>query len=87
MNASISKSGAFSIWVQILEPMNQPFIHTEIFIDSGKGEFDFELLNRTVDICELFHNQGYEPLLQIFYKILRDKGSWPNKCPIQKVFI
>lgn len=87
MNASISQSGAFNIWVQILENLNQPFVHTEIYVDSGKGEIDFELLNRTIDICEFLRNQRYEPLLQIFYAIVRERGSWPKTCPVQKVFL
>ncbi len=85
LNATLSRSGAISVDVEILEDFNHPFLHAKIFADSGSSQYDFEIVNRTVDLCELFRNKGYEPLLQIFYKMLLERGPWPTACPIRKV--
>lgn len=85
INASVSQSGALTVFVQILENLEHPFMHSALFFDSGKGGYDFEILNRTVNLCEFFRNTRYEPLLQIFYKILLENGPWPTTCPIRKV--
>lgn len=84
-NASLSPDGALSVFVQILENLNHPIAYTEVYVDSGNGQYDFEILNRTVNLCEFLRNKRYEPLLQIFYRIVSEGGSWPTACPIQKV--
>lgn len=86
VNASLSQSGAISIFVEILENYNHPIVFVKLFIDSGTGWYDFEVMNRTVDVCQFFRNKRYEPLLQIFYKVLLESGPFPKACPIRKVF-
>lgn len=85
VNAALSPSGALTVIVDVLGDVNHPFAHTKIYVDSGNGQYDFEIMNRTVNFCEFFRNKGYEPLLQIFYKILLENGPWPTACPIRKV--
>lgn len=85
MNATLSTSGAMTIFVEVLDEINNVFGQAEVFIDSGTGRYDFEVLNRLVDFCQFFRNKRYEPLLQIFYKIFVENGSWPKSCPIRRV--
>lgn len=87
INASLSPSGALSVFVEILEDVNHPFAHAEIYADSGTGQYDFEVINRTVDICKFFHKKRYEPLLQLVYKTISENGAWPTSCPIRKVVV
>lgn len=85
VNAALSPTGALTIFVEVLGDVNHPFAHTKIYVDSGNGQYDFEIMNRTVNFCEFFRSKSYEPLLQIFYKILLENGPWPTACPIRKV--
>lgn len=58
-----------SVFVQILENINHPYAYTEVYFDSGHDQYDFEIEKRTVNLCEFFRNNHYEPPLHTF-------GEW-----------
>lgn len=70
----------------IKEPVMNPCILVELFLQSPDTHlYDMEVVNRTIDICRLFKNILYEPLIQIIYGIALESGDFPNSCPIKPV--
>lgn len=88
VNASFDNSGRFSLYVEFLNIIRNPFLHTGIYFESDNGKYDLELLNRTVDMCKLYRNKRYEPILQVIFKLLENNFThWLKNCPIKKVTI
>lgn len=70
----------------VYEQLSHPHGLVEIFMQSpDSGRYDVELFNRTIDICKMFENSLYEPLLQLLYGIALEFGYYPKSCPIKPV--
>ncbi len=77
---------ALSIHVQIKEPLIKPIIRSQIYLQSlENGQYEVELMNRTIDVCKFLSNKLHEPLLQIAYQIVQDYGTAPDSCPVKEV--
>lgn len=87
MNSSISTNGALSMYMNILQDISDVYAKIEILIASSSGNYDLELVNKTIHVCEFFRNRRYEPIVQLFYKAMTKTGSFPHSCPIRKVKI
>lgn len=87
VNSSISTSGAISIYVNILQDISEMNAKVVILIESSSGNYDLELVNKTINVCEFFRNRRYEPMLQVFYKSINKGGNLPKSCPLRKVMI
>lgn len=63
-------------------------MHTELYFESERSKYDMELMNRTIDLCKLYKNKRYEPLVQVIFKIFEDYLThWFHVCPMNKVRI
>lgn len=62
------------------------YTQPEIYLDTGNGKYELEFMNRTIDVCKLFRDGRYEPLLQLLYKVLLKYTNFLQKCPVPKVF-
>lgn len=80
------KENALTFHIQIKEEVSRPMVLTEIYLKSpDTGEYDFELMNRTIDGCKFLSNKLYEPLMQIAFQIVQAHGDIPTSCPIKMV--
>lgn len=71
--------------MEVLKILPDMFVQFEFYVDSGSGKYEMEIANRTINICRLFREPRYEPILQILYKLVIQHGNFPKRCPIQKV--
>lgn len=72
--------------MQMNEQILHPVAAVEVYFQSPDGgQYNVELMNRTIDMCKLFSNKLYEPLVQIVFEILRRYGDMPNSCPVKAV--
>lgn len=88
LNTTIDTThGSVSLYMNVLTNIFTPHVFALAYTDSGNGLYDLELLNQTINICALFENRHYAPLLQLVYKQLkREPGVViPSRCPINKV--
>lgn len=90
LNSTVNrKVGSVSVYVNVLTNILKPYVVAVAYTDSGNGLYDLELFNRTINICMLFENKQYEPLLQVAYKLFKKEAGTagiPTRCPIIKVF-
>ncbi|KAJ6640897.1 hypothetical protein Bhyg_05830, partial [Pseudolycoriella hygida] len=70
-------------WI-VSKNMPEMLYHIELYLDSGSGKYEMELLNKTINLCRLFREPRYEPLFQIIYKMILQYSNYPTKCPIPK---
>lgn len=85
-NASFADTGIFSLYVEFLNNLRQPFVHTELYFKSDNGNYDMELVNRTIDMCKFFRNKRYEPIVQVVFKLFEGYLThWFSSCPTKKV--
>lgn len=85
VNASVSKN-ALNLYFQINEDLSHPMASVEIYLEStDNGQYNIELMNRTIDLCTFFSNKFYEPLIQIIFGILKQYGDFPDSCPVKRV--
>lgn len=85
INSSISDNGALSIYVNILKDISNIHSEVTIMLVSASGNYDLELVNRTIDACQFLSNKRHEPILQVFWKQLTKNGAFPKRCPFLKV--
>lgn len=86
MNASIADSGLFNIYVEFLKTIRKPFMHTELYLESDRGNYDMELINRTTDLCEFYKTKTFKPLVQLILKSFESYlPHWYKSCPVNKV--
>ncbi len=71
--------------VDILETVKNEFSHTEIFLQSADGVYDLEIINRTIDMCRLFSDITYEPILQVGLRLYKSSSKFIRGCVIKKV--
>ncbi|KAG4073610.1 hypothetical protein HA402_000834 [Bradysia odoriphaga] len=83
-NSSISSSGSISLFFNVKRSVPNFYSKVLLTVDSSNGVYDLELINRTIDTCEFYRNPKYEPILQVFYKLLTKDGIFPKRCPIMK---
>lgn len=70
----------------VYEQLSHLYGHVEIFLQSAdSGRYDVELINRTIDMCKMFENNLYEPLMQLIYGIMLEHGNFPKSCPVKPV--
>lgn len=61
-------------------------MHTEIYLESDRGNYNLELLNRTVDLCQFYQNKTFKPLVQLILKLFEEHFThWFKSCPVYKV--
>lgn len=84
INSTITTSG-LSVYANVLETMQNPYVKMLIMLQSSSGKYDLTLVNTTVNVCEFFGNRKYLPTLQVFYRALTKTGTFPKKCPVVKV--
>lgn len=86
INATFADSGKFNLYVEFLNIIRNPFMHTALYFESENGKYDMEVLNRTVDLCKFYKNKRYEPILQVIFKLFADYlVHWARGCPMHKV--
>lgn len=85
MNATLSPDGYLSLFIQSSIDIERLFLTVVIKFGTADSDFNIEFMNRTVEICKFQRNPRYEPLLQLFYKILSEKMQLPQRCPVKKV--
>lgn len=88
LNATFDGSApfAFDINVEFLKTIRKPFIAVKIFCESDPGKYNMELVNRTIDLCQLIRNKRREPILQVVFRLLEGfQTHWFSNCPINKV--
>lgn len=79
---------AISFHIESREDILKPVVQIEIYVHSlENGQYDIEVMNRTIDACLFFSNKFHEPLLQIAFRIIQEYGDLPDRCPIKKVNI
>lgn len=86
INSSISNN-EISIYANILEQLPNLYSKLILTFESTNEVYDMESINRTIDICRLFSDRRYEPILQIFYNIFTAKSGTSRRCPVKKVII
>lgn len=72
--------------MQLLIEFPELYVQCEIYLESGYGNYDLKILNKTVSLCRIIREPRYEPLLQKVYKIILQYGNFPTKCPMTKVY-
>lgn len=85
---TITSISSFDLNYKVKEQIDHPHAQIEIYFQSMESSrYDVELLNRTVDLCKLFTDRLYEPLIQIFYKIMLEShgNNWIKSCPVKAV--
>lgn len=61
-------------------------MHTGVYFQSDNGNYNIELLNRTIDLCKFYKNKRYEPILQAIFKLFEEyMPNWFTRCPTNKV--
>lgn len=62
------------------------WINTAIHLQNNNKEFAIEFMNKTMDMCKILVNRRYDPVMGIFFEILKEKiPFFPKRCPIEKV--
>lgn len=79
------KDSVIDSWIELRETIQQFYVHTEVRLDLGNGKFEFEFMNRTINLCRLYRDRKYEPLVQIVQKNVLRHCDCMVRCPIQKV--
>lgn len=85
VNSTLYSNGSLDVNMEITKPFPEMFVRSEMYLDSGLGKYELEILNKTINMCRIFQDPRYEPLLQLVYKIILQYGNFPKRCPIQKV--
>lgn len=85
VNSSISTSGSISFYVNILQDLPNMNSENKIMLETSSGEYDLAMVNKTINVCKLFTDRKYEPMIQVLYKLLTKTSNFPNSCPIRKV--
>lgn len=71
--------------VNIIETVKSTYSHIELFLQSADGKYDLEIMNRTIDLCRLFRDVTYEPILQVGYRLYKSSSNFLRSCFIKKV--
>lgn len=62
------------------------WINTAIHLETSKGEYATEFMNKTLSVCKMLNNRRYQPVLSVLYDGLYEKyPTLPKRCPIKKV--
>lgn len=88
INASFAyaDSGIFNIFVEFRKRIRNPFMHTDLYLESNNGTYDMELLNHTVDYCEFLKQSRFRPVAQLILKLFEEHFThWFKTCPLNKV--
>lgn len=85
VNSSVTHPGLLNINLDILETVRSQFSKIEIFLKSDKDAYDLELMNRTIDMCRLFRDISYEPILQVGLRLYKTNSNFLTGCFIKKV--
>lgn len=85
VNSSLNADGSVDVDMELLASLPELNILCELYLDSGYGKYEMQIVNRTVSVCRLIREPRYEPLVQIVYKIILQYGNFPRKCPMPKV--
>lgn len=86
MNASLTSQGALNMYIRSLKDIKNVFATIVVkFSSNHSNNFDIDYMNKTVNVCKLFHNPRYEPLLKLGYKIISKDVHLPQRCPVKKV--
>lgn len=81
------KDSVVDTLVDLKSTFQQMYLHMSIDVDLGNGKFDFNAMNRTIDVCRVYRDRKYEPFIQILYKSVLPSCNCPSRCPIGKVKI
>lgn len=87
VNSSISATGSISFYVNLLQDVASVYAITEILVESTRGKYDLELVNKTINYCRFLSDRKYEPIAQVFYKMFSKSSNFPKSCPIRKVIM
>lgn len=75
------------MFLNVLQNVRQQYYAKVIIkLESSNGNYDLELINKTMYTCDFFNNPKYEPIAQVFYRALTKSGTFVNRCPITKVY-
>ncbi len=86
-NATLSADGSITFFAKPLVEVKQIFLTVVIkFSNDGSENFDIDFMNKTINLCKMFYNPRYEPLIQLVVKIISVKVRLPQRCPVRKVF-
>lgn len=87
LNISITETGGLNLYVNLKEDLHDLYTSVILAVDlNNHGEYDFDMVKRTVNCCKLFKDHSYEPVVQFLYKIFLDNGHFPTDCPVKKVY-
>lgn len=85
LNVTLIKN-VLTIYFRVNEDVADPIIWAEVFFQSlDTGQYNVEVMNRTIDMCIFYTNKLYEPLIQILFQIMQKYGDIPNSCPLKMV--
>lgn len=87
INSSISNANSISVFVNVGRTIPSYYTKSLIKIETSDGIYGLELINKTLDTCKFFDDPTYEPIVQVFYRELTRTGTFPKRCPIEKVWI
>lgn len=73
--------------VEILESVKSTYSAIELFLQSLDGKYDLEIVNRTIDLCRLFRDVTYEPILQVGLRLYKSNPNFIKSCFIKKVVL
>lgn len=86
INNSFADTGTFSVNVEFLKRIRNPFMHTDLYLESDNGKLDMELLNSTVDLCQFYRTKRFKPVVQLILKLFEEHFThWFKSCPVNKV--
>lgn len=71
--------------MNFLQDVSNMYAKAVIKLETSDQIYDLEFINKTINVCEFFKNRRYEPILQLLYKVLNKRQSFPTRCPIGKV--
>lgn len=85
LNVTLIKN-VLTVFFRVNEDVAIPVLWAEIFFQSlDTGQYNLEVMNRTINMCIFVRNKLYEPLIQIGYRIMQEHGDVPLSCPLKKV--
>lgn len=86
MNASVSLAKGLTLYLDVLEELDELYTEVSLVVDlNDKNEYDFDVVRRSFDTCKLFKDPTYEPVVQFLYRMFLEKGFFPSECPIKPV--
>lgn len=86
VNATVSKLKGLTVYLNVFEEFKELLTDVSLVVDLyDTNTYDFDVVRRTINTCQLFNEPTYEPVIQFLYKMFLGSGNFPRVCPIKKV--